>query len=100
MYADGLQPCGIVPHWPTPIPVQLMQRLSQVENFQPYYIFNPKKHIRDLQIGAEILQEVLTRESEKQERQERAKREEKAVVAAHKENVRPWLSLVFNTTCS
>ena len=39
-----------------------------MDDFQPYYVFNPKKHIRDLQIGAEILKEVMARESEKEER--------------------------------
>ncbi|KAI0773354.1 hypothetical protein BC629DRAFT_1595126 [Irpex lacteus] len=59
-----------------------------VENFQPYYIFNKKKHMRDLQIGAEILQEALTRESEKEERRERAFRDERAAEAARVANAK------------
>ena len=54
---------------------------------QPYYVFNKQRHIRDLQIGAEILREALEREVTKEERQERAKREEKAAAAAQKANV-------------
>ncbi|KAI0698585.1 hypothetical protein BC835DRAFT_1405325 [Cytidiella melzeri] len=60
----------------------------EVENFQPFYVFNKKKHMRDLQIGAAIIQETLVREAEKEERQERAKREEKAVKAAHVANIK------------
>ena len=41
----------------------------------------------DLQIGAEILREVLDRELEKEERAAQAKREEKAIAAAEKERV-------------
>ncbi len=44
--------------------------------------------MRDLQIGAEILQEALTRESEKEERRERAFRDERAAEAARVANVR------------
>ena len=43
--------------------------------------------MRDLQIGAEILQEALTREAEKEERHERAFREGRAAEAARVANV-------------
>jgi hypothetical protein len=64
----------------------------EVESFQPFYVFNPKR-ISDLTIGAEILREALERELTKEEREARAKREEKAVAAAQLANVR--LSQMF-----
>ena len=60
----------------------------QVDNFQPFYAFNKRKG-RDLHIGAEILNEALEREITKEERQERAKQQEKAVAAAQVANVSP-----------
>lgn len=60
----------------------------EVDNFQPYYVFNRKKHLRDLQVGAEIVKEALEREMTKEERQERARREEKAVAAAQVANIK------------
>ena len=41
----------------------------------------------DLRIGAEILKEALDRELTKEEREERAKREEKAIKASEVANV-------------
>ena len=48
----------------------------------------------DLRIAADILKEALEREVTKEERQERAKREEKAVAAAQVANVRLFLVLL------
>ena len=58
----------------------------QVEEYQPLYVFNPKR-LGDLRIGAEILKEALERELTKEERAERAKQQEKAVAAAQVANV-------------
>lgn len=58
-----------------------------MENFQPYYVFNPRK-MTDLRIGCAILKEFFERETEKEIRLARAKREEKAVAAAAVANVR------------
>lgn len=58
----------------------------QVENYQPYYQFKPRR-MSDLRIGAEILKEALEREMSKEDRAERAKQQEKAVAAAHVANV-------------
>ncbi|KAI0092422.1 hypothetical protein BDY19DRAFT_990148 [Irpex rosettiformis] len=60
----------------------------EVENFQPYYVFRKHKHLRDLEIGAEILQEALVRESEKEERHERTQRTQKAAEAARVANAK------------
>jgi hypothetical protein len=57
-----------------------------VENFQPYYRFNPRK-MTDLRIGAAILQESVDLEAARQERLQRSKKEEKAVAAAVANNV-------------
>ncbi|KAF4575062.1 hypothetical protein EYR36_006418 [Pleurotus pulmonarius] len=54
---------------------------AEVKNFQPYYVFNPRK-LEDLQIGAAILKEALDRQSEKEERASRAKQEEKEAAEA------------------
>lgn len=54
---------------------------AEVKNFQPYYVFNPRK-LHDLQIGAAILKEALNRQSEKDERASRAKQEEKEATEA------------------
>lgn len=54
---------------------------AEVKNFQPYYVFNPRK-LHDLQIGAAILKEALDRQSEKDERASRAKQEEKEATEA------------------
>jgi hypothetical protein len=59
----------------------------EVQNFQPYYVFNPKK-MNDLKLGAAILQEHMELETAKQERQAQAKREEKAVREAAVKNVK------------
>lgn len=60
---------------------------EQVEKFQPLYVFNKKRHMEDLKIGADILREALDRELTKEERAAQAKREEKAVAAAQIANV-------------
>ncbi|KAI0340932.1 hypothetical protein BDW22DRAFT_1485878 [Trametopsis cervina] len=60
----------------------------EVDKFQPFYVFNRKKHMRDLQIGADILAEALEREVTKEEREARAKQQEKAVAAAQKANIK------------
>ncbi|KAI0352950.1 hypothetical protein OH77DRAFT_1428070 [Trametes cingulata] len=49
----------------------------QVENFQPFYIFN-KRYMEDLKIGAAMIKEALDRELVKEEREQRRKAEEKA----------------------
>ncbi|KAI0638195.1 hypothetical protein C8Q77DRAFT_416722 [Trametes polyzona] len=49
----------------------------QVENFQPYYIFN-KRHMDDLRIGAAMIKEALDRELVKEEVDKRKRAEEKA----------------------
>lgn len=67
--------------------LQLTTHPFQVENFQPYYVFNKTRHIADLRIGADILKEALEREETKEERTERMKKEEKAVAAAQVANV-------------
>ncbi|KAF9492829.1 hypothetical protein BDN71DRAFT_1432963 [Pleurotus eryngii] len=54
---------------------------AEVKNFQPYYVFNPRK-LHDLQIGAAILKEALDRQSEKDERASRATQEEKEATEA------------------
>ncbi|KAF8655232.1 hypothetical protein AX16_003138 [Volvariella volvacea WC 439] len=53
----------------------------QVENFQPYYVFNSRR-MNELKIGAAILKEHILREDEKAERAARAKQEEKAAAEA------------------
>ena len=55
--------------------------------FQPFYVFNKSRHMNDLSIGAEILKEALEREMTKEERAIEAKKNEKAVAAAHLANV-------------
>lgn len=50
----------------------------EVQNFQPFYVWNPRKLV-DLQIGNAILNEYLELETEKQERAARSKAEEKQV---------------------
>ncbi|KAI0832429.1 hypothetical protein BC628DRAFT_1346598 [Trametes gibbosa] len=49
----------------------------QVENFQPYYIFN-KRYFEDLKIGAAMIKEALERELVKEERDQRRRADEKA----------------------
>ena len=55
--------------------------------FQSYYVFNTNK-MEDLRVGAAILKEALDRETEKEERAQRSKEEQKAVAAAAAQNVR------------
>ncbi|KAI0335476.1 hypothetical protein GY45DRAFT_1240298 [Cubamyces sp. BRFM 1775] len=50
----------------------------QVENFQPYYVFNPR-YREDLEIGAAMIKEALERELVKEDREQRRRAEEKAV---------------------
>ncbi|KIM46147.1 hypothetical protein M413DRAFT_305023 [Hebeloma cylindrosporum] len=59
----------------------------EVNNFQPYYTFH-RKHMEDLQMGAGILKEYITLETEKQERAARAKKSEKAAHDAAAERVK------------
>jgi hypothetical protein len=59
----------------------------EVQNFQPYYRFNPRKTL-DLRIGAAILKETVDLEKDKQERSNQAKREEKAVAMAAANNIK------------
>jgi len=54
---------------------------AQVQNFQPLYVFNPRK-MSDLRIGAAILKETIDLEIEKQGRAERSHKEEKAAAEA------------------
>ncbi|KAI9001003.1 hypothetical protein BD414DRAFT_404668 [Trametes punicea] len=49
----------------------------QVENFQPYYVFN-ERHMEDLKLGAAMIREALDRELVKEEREQRRRAEEKA----------------------
>jgi len=59
----------------------------KVKNFQPFYQFNSKK-MTELRVGAAILKEAMELDSEKQERLDRAKREEKAAAAAVASNIK------------
>lgn len=59
---------------------------AEVRDFQPYYTFNPK-FIDHLRIGAEIIHEAVKVDTERRERMERAKKEEKAAADAVKHNV-------------
>ncbi|KAF7301676.1 Patatin-like phospholipase domain-containing protein [Mycena indigotica] len=58
-----------------------------VEDYQPVYVFNPKK-LHQLKIGAELLRETLALKTEKQERELQARKNEKAVASAAAEKVR------------
>ncbi|KAI0771636.1 hypothetical protein BD413DRAFT_445850, partial [Trametes elegans] len=49
----------------------------EVENFQPFYIFN-MRHMDDLKIGAAMIKEALDRELVKEERDHRRRADEKA----------------------
>ncbi|KAH9853464.1 hypothetical protein C2E23DRAFT_821546 [Lenzites betulinus] len=49
----------------------------EVENFQPFYIFN-KRYLDDLHIGAAMIKEALERELVKEERDQRRRADEKA----------------------
>ncbi|KAF8076433.1 hypothetical protein FPV67DRAFT_1618182 [Lyophyllum atratum] len=55
----------------------------EVQNFQPFYTFNPKR-MGDLEIGTAILKEFVDLESERAERAARSKVDQKAVAAAVK----------------
>jgi len=59
----------------------------EVNNFQPYYTFN-RKHIQDLQMGAALLKEYITLETEKEGRAAKAKKNEKAAHEAAAERVK------------
>jgi len=50
---------------------------AEVENFQPYYVFNQYR-MTELRIGKEVIHEALEREEQKAERVKRAKEAEKA----------------------
>ncbi|KAF8195857.1 hypothetical protein K438DRAFT_2017104 [Mycena galopus ATCC 62051] len=59
----------------------------EVKDFQPYYIFNPRKKL-ELRIGAEILRNQLSLSSEKELRAVQGKKDEKAVAAAAAEKIK------------
>lgn len=59
---------------------------AEVKDFQPFYTFNPK-FIDNLRIGAEIIQEAVKTDIEKNERLARAKKEEKSATEAVKRKV-------------
>ena len=63
-----------------------------MDNFQPFYVFNPKKW-SDLVVGAEIIKEKVELETRKQERSLRSREEEKGAAAAVANNVWSPLSL-------
>ncbi|KAF8484284.1 hypothetical protein JB92DRAFT_2821564 [Gautieria morchelliformis] len=48
---------------------------AEVQNFQPYYVFNDRK-TAELRIGASVLREALDRQAEREERTVRAKQSE------------------------
>ena len=54
---------------------------DQVENFQPYYVFNKRK-LTELQIGHTVLKEMLEQEQAKEDAAALAKQREKAVADA------------------
>jgi len=60
---------------------------ADVQNFQPYYVFNPRK-TTELRIGAAVLREALDRESEKEERTSRAKAQEKGALSLQAQQVK------------
>ncbi|KAJ8086665.1 hypothetical protein PM082_005488 [Marasmius tenuissimus] len=60
---------------------------SKVEEFQPYYKFNPA-HMKDLQIGSKIIGETLQIHIEKEERAASARRLEKEARAQAAEKVK------------
>ncbi|KAJ7368337.1 hypothetical protein DFH08DRAFT_22961 [Mycena albidolilacea] len=64
----------------------------EVQDFQPYYTFNPRKK-DNLRIGAEVLKAQLDLLTEKEVRAAQAKKDEKAAAAAVAEKV---LFLQFN----
>ncbi|OSX60225.1 hypothetical protein POSPLADRAFT_1066610 [Postia placenta MAD-698-R-SB12] len=59
----------------------------EVENFQPFYIFDTRR-TTDLNIGLAMINETLDRETSKKEREERAKREAKEAELAAKEKLK------------
>ncbi|KAI0320812.1 hypothetical protein OF83DRAFT_1102877 [Amylostereum chailletii] len=59
----------------------------EVDNFQPLYIFNTR-HWNDLRMGAHILEEVLTTETEKAAREAHSRETKKAEEAARVEKVK------------
>lgn len=62
--------------------------MLQVDNFQPFYIWN-KRYMNDLRIGAAMIKEALDRETTKEEQAARKKAEEKAAKEAAVAKVRP-----------
>ena len=74
-HPDGFPATGTVVQSSSSIP----QRLNhpKVVNFQPYYVFDAR-FMEDLKLGAMILKEHLELVSEKQTREEIAKKNEKA----------------------
>ncbi|KAL0564255.1 hypothetical protein V5O48_017798 [Marasmius crinis-equi] len=79
--------------------VELLRELGfhpQVEDFQPYYHFNPAR-MKDLQIGYKIIGEALEVHNEKEERIASARKLEKEARAQAAEKVTP---LVTVDTCA
>lgn len=70
----------------------------KVMNLQSHYVFKPSK-MADLRIGAAMLREAIDRETEKEERVQRNREEQKAAAAAVAQNVRffflVWARRVF-----
>ncbi|KAJ7700129.1 hypothetical protein B0H17DRAFT_901028, partial [Mycena rosella] len=58
----------------------------EVQDFQPYYTFNPRR-MDNLRIGADMLRDAISLESDKQARAVQSKKEEKAVADAAAEKV-------------
>ncbi|KAF7965210.1 hypothetical protein HWV62_45069 [Athelia sp. TMB] len=85
-FPDTIKRCLIEPKGALEYAIALGFR-PEVENFQPFYRFNPKK-MTELRIGAAILKEAIELDSEKQERMDRARREEKAAAAAVASNIK------------
>ncbi|KAL0949526.1 hypothetical protein HGRIS_009577 [Hohenbuehelia grisea] len=54
---------------------------AEVKNFQPYYVFNPRRK-DDLLIGAAILKDAIELETSKHDRAVKSKQEEKAAIEA------------------
>lgn len=81
---------SVVVPYPTALPP------TQVENFQPFYIFN-KRYATDLRIGAAIIREALERETTKEEVVARKRAEEKAAHEAAVAKVRRFFSTRWRT---
>lgn len=74
--ADGFQSTGTLEQYQLCI-VRCADLVHKVDNFQPYYTFNPR-HMEDLQLGATILRDHLDLQSEKKAKAEFAAKNAKA----------------------